>query len=572
MALCVPVFDEPFSPHGEGQRDADDEGVGITLLLLSLAEQKDIKPKEFEVIFLVNNSETDARAQTPAFRRNQETFETLSALSRGIIPSHFCEKTKADCQKILDAKIRIFAIDRFSTGRAFRWANVGIARDALGLEALHRFEKIGCSNGIIVWTDADSLLSPDYLASLRKEYQRNPKLKGCGSRVSFHPARENESELLLFAASSANQNAQELCEKIWFYQNSGASIPHRTPVLMGGSCLSAKASAFKAVGGIPHLRAAEDILFSKRLLELGPIGKSPGTVHTPLRVSLRTDPAGGLGQGVARLTEALEKKNAFLRSPHTYFAEWNVMAALQYGLPYPELLAKHLELTDVVSEKTYSWLLFFAPAFWDGAHQSQGAFNFELIFRNNFTSEIEKKWPAQNLEEFYNEVSRVLDSLLTPDTKKDLVADVSEHLRAQNQVRVGFEKLMGVIGPIFWEIYSRNGGNVETGDVPDKTSLPIIEREVLAEVRRNLKEETNHNDIPVESIKVALTIIKNSVYQSIAILFTYWLDQNQDAAAATDKLAVVLLNLKLLSDRHASVSAWRTVMALNQTLEKYLSS
>lgn len=571
VALCVPVFDEPFSPHGEGQRDAEDEGVGITQLLFSLAEQKDIKPKEFEVIFLVNNSEADARAQTPAFLRNQETFETLSALSRGIIPSHFCEKTKADCQKILNAKIRIFVIDRFSPGHAFRWSSVGIARDALGLEALRRFEKTGRSDGIIAWTDADSLLSDDYLASLIREYQKNSKLTGCGSRPSFHPARENEMDLLLFAASLASHHAEELCQKIWCYQKGGAGIPNQPTAFMGGSNLSARAKAFKAAGGIPHLRAAEDIVFSKRLLEQGPIGKSPGVVHTPLRVSLRTDSAGGLGQSMARLTNAIQEEKAILRSPRAHLAEWNVIASIESGLSHAQMLQQHPELSGVVSEETYSWLLFFAPAFWDGAHQAQGAFNFELIWRNNLNSEIEKKWPAQNEDGFYAEITTVLDSLLTPDAKKSFAAKVAKRLHTHRQIRVGLEKFIEILGPIFLEIYTRHGGNIDTGATPDEDALSIIEREVLAQVRKKLTETTGRDSIPQKSLEAALSIVKNNVYQSFVILFVYWFDLNQNTSAVADRLAVALLNLDLLSDRHASVLAWQMAQALNQTLPKHLS-
>lgn len=257
LSVVIPVFDEPD-------------------LCRSLQSLKDcIMPdKCIEVIVVINSSEDTPKS---ILNLNRKTYN--KALK-------FAEKKNTE-------KVKFYILNFERLPKKF--AGVGLARKIGMDEALHRFNQLDKSNGLISGFDADALVEENYFIEIEKYFNQNPKVNACS--IDFqHPIEGNEfSEDIYTNIIQYELHLRYFVEALRF-----ADFPFAYHTI--GSSFVVKAEIYAKQGGMNRRKAGEDFYFLQKVIQLGNYGEINSTKVIPSpRISDRVP--FGTGAAVKKMIE-----------------------------------------------------------------------------------------------------------------------------------------------------------------------------------------------------------------------------------------------------------------------------
>lgn len=173
------------------------------------------------------------------------------------------------------AWISLYAID--STNLPSKHAGVGWARK-IGMDwAVSYYNQTDKPQGIIVTLDADTLVEANYFEAVFSFYKVKPE--AIGATIYFeHPLTNNETgEAITW---------YELYMRYYKYALKYTGFPHS--IYTVGSCITVKAKAYVAQGGMNRRKAGEDFYFLHKMVQLGKLEEiNNTTIHPSSRVSDR---------------------------------------------------------------------------------------------------------------------------------------------------------------------------------------------------------------------------------------------------------------------------------------------
>ena len=236
LSVVIPVFDEPD-------------------LCRSLQSLKDcIMPdKSIEVIVVINSSEDTPK---DIINLNRKTYN--KALK-------FAEKNNTE-------KIKFHTLNYETLPKKF--AGVGLARKIGMDEALHRFNKLDKSNGLIAGFDADALVEENYLIEIENYFKQYPKINACS--INFqHPIKGNEfSEDIYTNIIQYELHLRYFVEALRF-----VNFPFAYHTI--GSSFAVRADIYAKQGGMNRRKAGEDFYFLQKVIQLGNFGEINSTKVIP---------------------------------------------------------------------------------------------------------------------------------------------------------------------------------------------------------------------------------------------------------------------------------------------------
>ena len=207
---------------------ARDEAERLPRLVASLADQRDragrpLSPGVFEAVVLLNNCRDGSRA-------------ALDAAARAV--PHL---------RLHAAEVEFAPPD----------AHVGRARQVL-LDAAHdRLAAVGRPDGLLLTTDADTRVPPDWIASARAEVDAGADL--VGGRVTLDPAERAaipDAVRRLFLLDIGYRRALEELRELYA---PSAWDPFPRHHQHFGACLAVTAAAYARAGGMPSVTTSEDV-------------------------------------------------------------------------------------------------------------------------------------------------------------------------------------------------------------------------------------------------------------------------------------------------------------------------
>ena len=159
-------------------------------------------------------------------------------------------------------------------------AGVGLARKIGMDEALRRFDDLGRPEGIIAGYDADCRCEANYLAAIERHFAQNARSPGCS--IYFEHPLSGALPPPVYEAVAA----YELHLRYYVQALRYAGFPHAHHTI--GSCMAARAGAYRQQGGMNKRKAGEDFYFLHKIIPLGGFGDLSGTtVHPSPRPSDR---------------------------------------------------------------------------------------------------------------------------------------------------------------------------------------------------------------------------------------------------------------------------------------------
>lgn len=136
-------------------------------------------------------------------------------------------------------------------------SGVGLARKIGMDEALHRFNDVGCSSGILACFDADSICDSNYLTSLESFFRDHPDAPGC-SIYFEHPLDGPLDREIYDAVVHYELHLRYYVQGLRF---SGFPYAHHTV----GSSMAVRADAYRKQGGMNKRKAGEDFYFLQKI-------------------------------------------------------------------------------------------------------------------------------------------------------------------------------------------------------------------------------------------------------------------------------------------------------------------
>lgn len=221
-----------------------------------------------------------------------------------------------------------------------RDAGVGMARKTGMDQAVARFNAIGCSSGLVMCFDADSLCTPDYFTSLEDTLLRFPRMRGCNLYFE-HPLSGPEFPEPVYRAIAG----YELHLRYMNLYNRYTGFPYAYHTI--GSCFGVRAETYAREGGMNKRKAGEDFYFLNKVIPLGEFREINTTCVIPSpRLSDRVP--FGTGAAIARYLQEDKAeiltynpecyqglKALFDRVPELYDKERPDVHNLLKGLPEP---------------------------------------------------------------------------------------------------------------------------------------------------------------------------------------------------------------------------------------------
>lgn len=185
-------------------------------------------------------------------------------------------------------------------------AGVGLARKIAMDEAVKRFEAIGNSKGIISCFDADTLCETNYLTSLEKHFEQNPKTFGC-SIYFEHP----------LGGELPPSNYQAIIDYELFlrYYTNGlkyVGLPYAYQTV--GSSMAVRSDVYQKQGGMNKRHAGEDFYFLHKIIALGGFSELNSTTVIP---SPRQSDRVPFGTGKA-VSEWMNNNELYTYAPQTF--------------------------------------------------------------------------------------------------------------------------------------------------------------------------------------------------------------------------------------------------------------
>lgn len=219
-----------------------------------------------------------------------------------------------------------------------RTGGVGLARKIGFDRALERLDYAGAPP-LLIALDADTLVRPDYLASLHRHFET----AGAGGGVVpfLHQRGKTPEEDRAIAH-------YELYLRHYVLGLSLAGSPYAFHTV--GSTMACRAEAYVRAGGMNRRRAGEDFYFLQQMAKTSGVARVEGTVVYPsARPSHRTP--FGTGRRVARLLAGEEDALRFYR-PESFrlLGAWLDLAAQEWRTPGEDVLGKAGKLSEFLAE------------------------------------------------------------------------------------------------------------------------------------------------------------------------------------------------------------------------------
>jgi hypothetical protein len=237
--------------------------------------QTQVKPKcKVEILFVFNASEAD-----------NERNKWINQLAK--------KELEEAIEKLEENNSISFYTCEFNN-LPKKHAGVGLARKIGMDEAVRRFELIG-TDGIIVNTDADCVLSNNYLLEIENHFNKR-KTDGCSIHFE-HPLNNQEQEI--------NSAIIQYELYLRYYVNMQLLIGFPWAFQTIGSAMAVKSKVYQKQGGMNKRKAGEDFYFLQKVIELGKFSElKSATVYASARKSDRVP--FGTGKAVNDIIESEE--------------------------------------------------------------------------------------------------------------------------------------------------------------------------------------------------------------------------------------------------------------------------
>ncbi len=246
------------------------ERAGILKTLRSLAANSQAELARALVVVVVNNREPGV-AQAEDFADNQQTLDLLRGMLHG--------SRDVEGRDVMEAGLRLACIDASSPGLELPPKDgVGLAR-RIGLDAaLCLLHEAGAGDAsVLLSTDADTLVEPNYLESVRLYYERPEAWAACVAYA--HRLDGTDAEIAAVVAYETHLRCHVLGLQL-------AGSPYAYPAV--GSTIVCSARAYAAAGGMNRRQAGEDFYFLQQLAKTGRVESLHATtVHPAPRASHR---------------------------------------------------------------------------------------------------------------------------------------------------------------------------------------------------------------------------------------------------------------------------------------------
>jgi len=240
--------------------------------LASLARNGEDELKRSLVLCVINNRPSPL-ATGEDVRNNRETMMIMKDLIRGERPDPRLAGTdiSALAREILARPLSLAFIDASSTGHELPpKGGVGHARK-IGMDrALTLLGSRNDGGRRIFCLDADTLVEPNYLSSLRNHFER---FSPPGAVVAF--SHRIPGDRLLAAGICC----YEIFLRYYVLGLGWAGSPYAFHTI--GSTMACTAAAYTAVRGMPCRQAGEDFYFLNKLAKLAPLGDVHDTTVYP---------------------------------------------------------------------------------------------------------------------------------------------------------------------------------------------------------------------------------------------------------------------------------------------------
>lgn len=299
--------------------------------LASLARNRKDELKHSLILCVINNRPSPF-AMTEDIRNNLETMMIMKDMIRGDLPDHHLAGTNitALVQEILARPLRLAFIDASSPGYELsRKGGVGQARK-IGMDrALTLLDSRCQDKKRIFCLDADTLVEPNYLSSLRDHFER---FSPPGAVVAFSHRIPEDRRLV------AGICCYEIFLRYYVLGLGWAGSPYAFHSI--GSTMACTAAAYTAVRGMPCRQAGEDFYFLNKLAKLASLGYiRDTTVYPSARPSSRVP--FGTGRRMLRFLEGAHDEN-LIYDPRVFFIlkAWLEEFAREPGSSGNELLAR----------------------------------------------------------------------------------------------------------------------------------------------------------------------------------------------------------------------------------------
>lgn len=279
-----------------------DEGDGILPTIEAWVRQTITSGVRAALFVVVNSSR---KSNSKVRESNRLTHELVQAfIEGGEDPRRFEEDSWKEFMSLRNmiqaTRFRLAVIDLWSKGNSPRKCNVGMARDLGAREACKHL----ADDGFLVMSDADTLPQRRYLHHANLMLKVLPKMAALTGDVILEDRRDRgeDERILLRDCMNELQVLMQRAARIYYLQK-----PDRKPFpYLPGSNMVVTKEAYLSVGGIPHINGAEDTELSRKILRAGHAIRDMADfleVRTSSRVSLRTDPGHGMGQGIKEASD-----------------------------------------------------------------------------------------------------------------------------------------------------------------------------------------------------------------------------------------------------------------------------
>jgi len=246
------------------------ERAGILKTLRSLAANPRAELARTMVVVVVNNREPGV-ARPDDIADNQQTLDLLRGLLHG--------PETGEGYDVIEAGLRLACIDASSPGLELPAKDgVGLAR-RIGLDAaLRLLHEAGAGDAsVLLSTDADTFVEPNYLESVRRYFARPEAWAACVGYA--HRLDGTDAEIAAVVAYETHLRCHVLGLQL-------AGSPYAYPAV--GSTIVCSARAYAAAGGMNRRQAGEDFYFLQQLAKTGRVESIHATtVHPAPRASHR---------------------------------------------------------------------------------------------------------------------------------------------------------------------------------------------------------------------------------------------------------------------------------------------
>ena len=287
------------------------EKARLPYLLDSIRKQSPAKLKDCLVVIVINRTKEDAES---IFSNNQQS---INYIDRTQFNFDICYVDANNDKNLLPEKK----------------AGVGLARK-IGADLILQYAK---KNSIICYTDADAVLSDNYLDIITEYYNKNK----CGCAIVGFKHQSNQD-------STINKNIKLYEEFLVKTAQDMAKAGSPYGYISLGSCMTCTVSGYIAVGGMNRLKATEDFYFLQELTKhFGSMSNIKNIIVFPSsRISSRVYLGTGYRMGEVKRGETIEQLY-FTDKSFIYLNSFLDIIKGSYQLNIDELLNKTKRIPEL---------------------------------------------------------------------------------------------------------------------------------------------------------------------------------------------------------------------------------